>query len=40
MQLDKKSSEIINQFNLSLHPEGGWFREIIRSENLLTRYDG
>ena len=40
MNLDKSSSEIINQFNLSLHPEGGWFREVIRSENIVTRNDG
>ena len=40
MNLDKSSSEIINKFKLSPHPEGGWFREIIRSENLVTRNDG
>ena len=40
MKLCKSSSEIINQFKLSLHPEGGWFREIIRSEKLVTRNDG
>ena len=40
MKLCKRSSEIINKFKLSLHPEGGWFREIIRSENLVTRNDG
>ena len=40
MNLDKSSSEIINQFKLSLHPEGGWFREIIRSKNLVTRNYG
>ena len=32
--------EIIKQFNLSPHPEGGWFREIVRSQNDLTREDG
>ena len=40
MHLDKSSSEIINKFKLSAHPEGGWFREIIRSENHVTRNDG
>ena len=40
MYLDKSSTEIINQFKLSLHPEGGWFREILRSENYVTRKDG
>jgi len=37
---NKKNIEIIKQFNLSPHPEGGWFREIVRSENSLTREDG
>jgi len=32
--------EIIKQFNLSPHPEGGWFREIVRSKNSLIREDG
>ena len=40
MNLNKSSSEIINKFKLSSHPEGGWFREIIRSENHVTRNDG
>ena len=40
MYLDKSSSEIINEFKLSPHPEGGWFREIIRSKNHVTRNDG
>ena len=40
MKLCKSSSEIINKFKLSPHPEGGWFREIIRSENHVTRNDG
>ena len=39
MNLDKSSSEIINKFNLTLYPEGGCFREIIPSENLVTRND-
>ena len=38
--MDKKSSEIIKQFKLLPHPEGGWFREILRSENYVTRKDG
>ena len=40
MNLNKRSSEIINTFKLKPHPEGGWFREIIRSENYVTRNDG
>ena len=35
MNSNKKNIEIIKQFNLSPHPEGGWFREIVRSENSL-----
>ena len=38
--MNKKSSEIIKQFKLLPHPEGGWFREILRSENYITRKDG
>ena len=38
--MDKKSSEIIKQFKLLPHPEGGWFKEIFRSENYVTRKDG
>jgi len=38
--LDTKISEIINQFKLLPHPEGGWFREILRSESYLIRRDG
>ena len=38
--MDKKSSEIIKQFKLLPHPEGGWFREILRSESYVTRKDG
>ena len=40
MNLDKKSLEIINQFKLSNHPEGGWFREILRSKYYVKRKDG
>ena len=36
----KKSSEIINQFKLLPHPEGGWYREILRSESYVIRTDG
>ena len=38
--MDKKSSEIIKQFNLKAHPEGGWFREILRGESYVIRKDG
>ena len=38
--MDKKSSEIIKQFNLKAHPEGGWFREVLRSESYVIRKDG
>ena len=38
--MEKKSSEIKKQFNLLPHPEGGWFREIFRSESYVTRKDG
>ena len=40
MNPNKKNIEIIKQFNLSPHPEGGWFKEIVRSENSLIREDG
>ena len=40
MNPNKKNIEIIKQFNLSPHPESGWFREIVRSENSLVREDG
>jgi len=40
VNLDKKNSEIINQFKLLPHPEGGWFREILRSESHVIRKDG
>ena len=40
MNPNKKNIELIKQFNLSPHPEGGWFREIVRSENSLIREDG
>ena len=40
MKPNQKSLEIIKQFNLSPHPEGGWFREIVRSNSSVTREDG
>ena len=40
MNPNQKNIEIIKQFNLSPHPEGGWFREIVRSKSFLTREDG
>ena len=40
MKLDKKCSEIIKKFKLSPHPEGGWFKEVLRSKNFVTREDG
>ncbi len=39
MNSNQKNLEIIKQFNLSPHPEGGWFREIVRSKNYLIRED-
>ena len=38
--MDKEYTEIINQLKLLPHPEGGWFREILRSESYVTRKDG
>ena len=40
MDLNKSISEIIKQLKLSPHPEWGWFREILRSENLVNWNDG
>ena len=40
MNFNQKIDEIIKQFNLSPHPEGGWFREVFRSESCLKREDG
>ena len=40
MNPNKKSLEIIKQFDLTPHPEGGWFREIVRSNSFVTREDG
>ena len=40
MRTNQKYIEIVKKFNLSPHPEGGWFKEIVRSKNFLTREDG
>ena len=40
MNPNQKSIEIIKKFNLSPHPEGGWFREILRSKSCTLREDG
>ena len=40
MNPNQKNIEIIKKFNLSPHPEGGWYREIVRSKSSLTREDG
>ena len=40
MKSNQESIEIIKKFNLSPHPEGGWFREIVRSKNFLINKDG
>ena len=40
MNPNQKNLEIIKQFNLFRHPEGGWFREIVRSNSSVTREDG
>lgn len=31
-----KPEKIIEKHNLQKHPEGGWYKEIIRSENLIS----
>ena len=36
----KKNIELIKQFNLSPHPEGACFKEIVRSESFIRREDG
>ena len=40
MNNNQKKIEIIKKFNLSPHPEGRWFKEIVRSKNSLIRDDG
>ena len=40
MNPNQKNIEIIKKFNLLPHPEGGWYREIVRSKSSLTREDG
>ncbi|MFL0748838.1 MAG: cupin domain-containing protein [Prochlorococcus sp.] len=37
---DNAVSELIGQFELTPPPEGGWFRELIRSELTVQRSDG
>ena len=39
MNPNKKIVEIIKKFNLSPHPERGWYKEIVRSKSSLTRED-
>ena len=39
MNLNKSSSEILNQLKLSPHHAWGCFREILRSENLVNWND-
>jgi len=39
VKFNQKNLEIIKKFNLSPYPEGGWFREIVRSKNSLIRED-
>ena len=34
------ATNLVKQFNLSPHPEGGWFIDIVRSKNYLIRDDG
>jgi uncharacterized protein len=44
--MNEKAQSYIIQFNLQLHPEGGYFREVYRSDEILKkeflplRYDG
>ena len=40
MHNNQKNIDIIKKFNLSPHPEGGWFREKVRSKNFLISDDG
>ena len=37
---NNKLSELIEQFELAPHPEGGWYREVIRSDLKVKRGDG
>jgi len=34
---NSKLSELIEQFELAPHPEGGWYREVIRSDLKVKR---
>ena len=40
MNSNYKSIDFIKKFKLTSHPEGGWYREIVRSESFLIREDG
>ena len=40
MNPKQKSIDIIKNFDLSPHPEGGWYREVVRSNNFLAMKDG
>ncbi len=37
---DSRILRLVNQFQLSPHPEGGWYREVIRSGLTVTQSDG
>ena len=37
---DNSILRLIDQFQLSPHPEGGWYREVIRSDLTVKRSDG
>ena len=40
MRINKKTLKIIDKFKLSPHPEGGWYKEVVRSKNYIKRFDG
>ena len=40
MNPNNKTIELIKQLNLFSHPECGWFKEIVKSEDFLIREDG
>lgn len=37
---DSRLWELLQQFQLTPHPEGGWYREVIRSDLTVERSDG
>jgi len=37
--MNKTAEILINKLNLSKHPEGGWFREVYRSEEIIKKND-